>query len=60
MVALERRGCARPDQLATLCSQGPEPGPALAEYARLTTAQLEWIVGPALASLRAALSPRAT
>eukprot|EP00969_Alexandrium_andersonii_P340154 15036089-Alexandrium_andersonii.AAC.1 len=56
MVALERRGCARPDQLSTLSAQGPDPGPPLSEYLGLTAAQLEWVAGPLLPSLRDALS----
>eukprot|EP00969_Alexandrium_andersonii_P168894 7464816-Alexandrium_andersonii.AAC.1 len=55
MVSLERRGCARPDQLSTLSAQGPEPGSPLLEYHSLTAAQLEWAVGPLLSSLRSAL-----
>eukprot|EP00969_Alexandrium_andersonii_P152521 6744557-Alexandrium_andersonii.AAC.1 len=55
MVALERRGCARPDQLLSLCAQGPDPGPPLSEYHGLTAAQLEWVAGPLLPSLRSAV-----
>eukprot|EP00969_Alexandrium_andersonii_P109610 4835188-Alexandrium_andersonii.AAC.1 len=54
-VALERRGCGRPDQLSTLSAQGPDPGAPLLEYHSPTAPQLEWAAGPLLPSLRGAL-----
>eukprot|EP00969_Alexandrium_andersonii_P216645 9569109-Alexandrium_andersonii.AAC.1 len=54
-VALERRGCARPDQLPNLSAQSADAGASLSLFHSLTPGQLEWAAGPLLPTLRGAL-----